>query len=984
MEKSILRHAFLIACLCFLTAWTGDPCLGDSQSAAPPLPASGAVGVRSDLGSMPVSFIPNRGQLDERVSYCVQGKDKAIYFSTEGVTFALTSIDPDNQGHRENLAHNVPVLSGLQLEQRTTEGSRWAVKMDFLGANPDVKPIGTEESGAVISYFHGNPGNWKTGLPAYARIVYRDLWPGIDLVYSGTMEALKSEFIIHPGADPSRIRLAYRGASSVLIDDAGRLVISTPSGKFADGAPLAYQEISGRRVAVPAAYQIQDSGGGSAPDNCSGQEHGGAVIHGFTIGQYDRGQSLILDPVIQMYGGYIGGPGHDYGYAIAADSQGNAYITGYTYSASGFPVMAGPDLTFNGDDVDAYVAKVNASGTELEYCGYIGGSGNDYGYGIAVDALGNSYVTGYTSSNEASFPVRTGPDLIHNGLFDVFVAKVNASGTGLQYCGYIGGSADDYGRGIAVDGSGSAYIAGSTYSAASGFPVVAGPQLAAGGGRDAFLAKVDAAGTALEYCGFIGGIGEDAASGIAVDDSGNAYLTGYTNSPPSATPAFPVTTGPFLEYKGGYEAFVAEVKPDGSGFVYCSYIGGLADDFGYGISLDPWGSAYITGYTSSDENSFPVSAGPDLSHNGSYYDAFVAKISPGGASLAYCGFIGGSEYDAGTGIAVDEWGYAYVTGYTSSDEESFPVKEGPSLTAAGSFDAYVARVDASGRYLSFCGYVGGADADLGTGIALDRTGSGNVYLTGNTYSTELSFPAMEGPDLTHNGGRDGFAVKIYENLITLVQPDGYEVWYSGLEEEIIWQTTGEVEEVKIEYSTDNGTTWLEVVAATENEGVYTWLVPSSASTGCLVRISDAADDAPSDTSDVAFTIIDEPVIFVISPNGGESWPVGSEQKITWRSAGVGNVKLEYTSDASATWTEIEAEIENTGTYTWRVPDAVSDQCRVRISEADDMIPVDMSDGLFSIVEATGSTAVKPDTTHLIKRRPVKKFSLRPANQGGWN
>jgi hypothetical protein len=426
------------------------------------------------------------------------------------------------------------------------------------------------------------------------------------------------------------------------------------------------------------------------------------------------------------------------------------------------------------------------------------------------------------------------------------------------------------------------------------------------------------------------------------------------------------------------------VNPEGTGFVYCSYIGGSADDFGCDIALDLWGSAYVTGYASSDENTFPTSIGPSLSHSGGFYDAFVAKVSPGGTALSYSGFVGGSDYDAGTAIAVDDWGYAYLTGYTASDEDSFPVKDGPSLTAGGSFDAFVAKVDGSGEYLAFCGYVGGSDADLATGIALGRTGSGAVYLTGNTYSTELSFPVVAGPDLTHNGGRDGFAIKLYENSITLMQPDGFLNWYSGLEEDIIWQTVGEVENVRIEYSTDDGTTWLEIEAATENDGIYTWLVPSSASTDCLVRVSDAEDGVPADTTDVAFTIIDEPVIFITAPNGGESWPVGSEQKITWRSAGVGNVKIDFTSDGSLTWSELVAETENTGTYTWIVPDVISDSCRVRISEVGDGVPVDLSDAVFSIVEATGLTAVKPNPDHFIKRRSVKKSSLRPPGQGGAN
>jgi hypothetical protein len=985
MDKKSLKRAALIPSLVFLAAWAGTPTAGPQRSFAPLGPVSRILHVQSDFGKMPVSFIPNRGQLDVRVAYYIQGRDRTIYFSPGGVTFALIDTDqgrtesaPANGGWEERFPTDQPVSPGVLKDGGRAAGSRWVVKLDFLDANPCVKPAGTDETGAVISYFSGQPENWKTGLSTCSRMVYRNLWPGIDLVYSGTMDELKSEFIVHPGADPSRIRLAYRGASSVLVDDAGRLVVSTPAGTFEDEIPVAYQELSGRRVPVSLAYEIVAGDDGRTAHDGRGQNEREAVVYGFSIGAYDQTRPLILDPVIVIYCGYIGGPDLDYGYGIAADSSGNAYIAGYTYSTGGFPATVGPDWTFGGGNVDAYVAKVNASGTALEYCGYIGGSGDDYGYGIAVDLSGNAYITGYTSSSEGTFPVRMGPDLTHNGLLDVFVAKVNASGTALEYCGYIGGSAHDYGRGIAVDGSGNAYITGSTYSTEFSFPVVVGPQLTSNGDREAFVAAVNASGTALSYCGYIGGTGEDAGSGIAVDKAGNAYITGYTNSPTNVLPAFPTTKGPFLTHNGGFDAFIAEVNTDGTALVYCTYIGGVGDDYGYGIAVDPSGSAYIAGSASSTEGSFPVSAGPDLTFNGSYYDAFVAKIWPEGDGLAYCGFIGGTQYDIGTGVAVDGRGYAYVTGYTSSGEDSFPVLEGPGLTLNGSFDVFVAKVDKSGVNLGFCGYFGGSEADIATGIALDRSGSGNIFLIGNTYSTESSLPVTVGPDLTHNGSRDGFVAKIYENTITVLSPNGYELWYAGLPENIVWLTTGEVGDVKIEYSTDNGTTWIEIVDSTENDGSYTWLVPATATIQALVRISEAEDEIPADTSDANFVIMDEPVIFVTAPNGGESWPVGSEQNITWVSVSVEDVKIEYTSDGGLNWTVIVDSTENDGIYTWIVPDEVSVYCRVRIMEATDGIPVDLGDDWFSIVPGSSSSAVKVKTPRSIKRGSIgRSVRLQP-------
>ncbi len=938
MEKRILTGAALITCFCFLVSGTGRPAPLEQRSPSPSASAGHLLRAQSDFGKMPVNFIPNRGQLDERVAYYIQGKDKAVYFGPEGVTFALIKASD----------------------------SRWVVKLDFVGANPGVKPVGTDKTGAIISYFKGEQANWKKGLPTYSRIIYANLWPGIDLVYSGTMDHLKYEFVVHPGADPSRIRLAYRGASSVLINNKGSLVVSAPSGGFEDDLPVAYQDHSGKRVNVPLAYKIVAGGKERTGHGGLGENEENTVVYGFTVGEYDRTGSLILDPTILIYCGYIGGPNSDYGYGIAADASGNAYLAGYTYApGAAFPVKAGPDLAFNGGSVDAFVAKINADGTALDYCGYIGGSGDDFGYGIALDIFGNAYVTGYTASTQSTFPVIGGPNLMHNGSFDAFVAKVNADGTALDYCGYIGGSGNDYGRSIAVDGAGCAYIAGYTNSIGTSFPVKEGPDLTFNGGTaDAFVAKVNANGTALDYCGYIGGSGDDFGYGIAVDILGNAYITGSATSTEST---FPVAGGPILTHSGLSDAFVAKVSVNGTALDYCGYIGGSGYDVGMGIAVDGSGNAYITGYTSSTETSFPVNTGPNVTHNGGYYDAFVAKLTETGAGITYCGYIGGSGYDAATGIAVDSWGYAYVTGYTSSTEVTFPVKDGPGLTHSGSFDAYVAKVDASGTQLLFCGYIGGSNADYATSIALDADGSGNVYLTGSTYSTESTFPVTGGLGLTHNGGRDGFVAKIYNLSVIVTSPNGGESWHVGFTQNITWLTTGKVGNLKIEYSTDNGDTWTGIVDSTENDGTYAWVVPDEVSVNCLVRVSDAEDGDPSDTSDAVFTITNEPIIIVKSPNGGEQWPVGSIHDITWITGGdVGDLKIELSTDAASTWTTIVDSTENNGHYTWAVPDAVSDQCMIRVSEAEDGDPSDTSDAVFSIIPATTTPGTKLGKLILIR------------------
>jgi len=736
----------------------------------PPGQDEAAIQARLELafGHLPLYFVENQGQLDEQVAYYIQGSDKMIYFTPEGVTFALTApLTPAAATAGARTASLRPLAFRSGRETRL-ERQRWAVKLDFVGANPDVRPVGEEQQEAVISYFKGQPDEWRTGLPTYSRLVYRDLWPGIDLVYYGTVDRLKYEFIVHPGADPAQIRLAYRGATGVALNGAGQLEVETPLGGFADDRPVAYQEIGGQRAAVDMAYQLVNDASqpGGSP---SAMRH--AQFYGFSVGPYDPSHRLVLDPAVLVYCGYIGGSGRDFGRGIAVDGAGNAYVVGYTDSseAQGFPITVGPDLTYNGGYWDAFVAKVNAAGTALAYCGYIGGSGWDWGSSIAVDGAGNAYVVGRTASTEAGgFPVTVGPDLTYNGgIYDAFVAKVNTAGTGLVYCGYIGSSDEDYGYDIAVDGVGNAYVVGETSSSeAGGFPVTVGPDLTYNGGSyDAFVAKVNVAGTALAYCGYIGGSGWDYGSGIAVDGAGSAFVVGHTDS--SEDEGFPVTVGPDLTYNSGddvnHDAFVAKVNAAGTALAYCGYIGGHLYDIGWGIAVDGVGNAYVVGLTEGIETcGFPATVGPGLTYHDEEYDAFVAKVNPAGTALVYCGLVGGYDSDIGTGIAIDSAGNAYVVGNTrSSEARGFPVTVGPDLTYnGGEYDAFVAKVNVAGTALAYCGYIGGSGSDSASGIAVD--GAGNAYVVGSTESSEAQgFPVTVGPDLTHNGGSwDAFVAKV--------------------------------------------------------------------------------------------------------------------------------------------------------------------------------------------------------------------------------
>ena len=411
--------------------------------------------VLESYGRLPLSFTENQGQADDRIAYYIQSPGRSVYFTKDGHAVRLT------QGKGEDAkAHTI--------------------KVELVGA--DVERIESlERAPGIVSYFKGPKEHWKTAVPTHARIGYVRPWPGIDLAYDGHGGKLESIYTVAPHADPAQIKLRYSGQATLRIDERGNLVYTTSLGEITETAPVLYQEIEGSRIPVEGRFILLDE-----------------VTVAFEVGRYDPDHALVIDPTL-AYAGYIGGSGVDVGLGIAVDSAGNAYVTGYAESLEAtFPVKVGPDLTHNGGGADVFVAKVNPAGTALVYAGYIGGNGNDQGWAIAVDSAGNAYVTGFTTSAEATFPVTVGPYLTHNGYYDAFVAKVNAAGTALVYCGYIGGSGFDAGTGIAVDSAGNAYVTGYTDSTEASFPVTVGPDLTYNGGvYDAFVAKVNPAGTAL-------------------------------------------------------------------------------------------------------------------------------------------------------------------------------------------------------------------------------------------------------------------------------------------------------------------------------------------------------------------------------------------------------------------------------------------------------------------------------------------------------
>jgi hypothetical protein len=666
-----------------------------AERTAKPTPFAGA-SKRQALaayGKLPLAFVPNRGQTDARVRYSAQQAGMSVFF-TRGE--AVLSLAKGKKGA--------------------------ALALRFLGASPaaiEGRHLGTGR----VNYLLGNDtAKWHSGLPSYGQVVYRNLWPGVDMVFRGAAGQLKYEFVLRPGAKVTNIRLAYRGAGALSLDKAGNLLIPTPLGVLRDERPRSYQEIHGRRVPVASRFSLAAN-------------H--ARAYGVAVGQYDSQQPLVIDPGL-VYSTFLGGSTTDFGNGIAVDAAGDAHVTGFTVS-SDFPTSVGAfDTSQNGGgSSDAFVTKLNPAGTALLYSTYLGGSSADVGRGIALDAAGDAYVTGQTGSSD--FPTSGGAfDTSHNGGSDVFVTKLNPAGSALVYSTFLGGSGLDQGTGIALDGVGDAYLTGQT--ASSDFPSSVGAfDTSHNGGDgapdDAFATKLNPLGSALLYSTYLGGSGNDVGFGIALDPAGDAYLTGQTGSSD-----FPTSAGAFdTSHNGLLDVFVSKLNPAGTALLYSTFLGGSSNDQGTRIALDAAGDAYVTGQTQTSSN-FPTSVGAfDTSYNGGGLDAFVTKLNPLGSALLYSTFLGGSDMDEGTGIALDAAGDAYLTGFTGSSD--FPTSAGAFDTSHnGSDDVFMTKLNPAGSALLYSTFLGGSGIDGGLGIALDA--AGDAYLTG--FTTSSDFPTSVG------------------------------------------------------------------------------------------------------------------------------------------------------------------------------------------------------------------------------------------------
>ena len=690
--------------------------------------------IQASYAALPLAFEQNQGQTDAQVKYLARGSGYTLFLTANDAVFSLHS----RHAATESTAHEIQ-SHGKNRQVAAVNDSTAVVRMHLTGGNSLAKVEGSDALPGTSNYFLGNDrSKWRTGVPQYARVAYRDVYPGVNMAFHGAERQLEFDFVVAAGANPAPIGFQFSGNQGMKTDDSGNLIVSSSAGDVFLHKPVAYQDQNGVRQPVDAQFVLK------ADNKVS-----------FELGEYDRQRELVIDPTV-TYSTYLGGTSNDSGYGIAFDSSGNAYVTGQTASAN-FPGFTSTNKLTGTANV--FVTKLKADGSALVYSTYVGGTHSDSGNGIALDASGNAFVAGGTSSID--FPVTNGSTYGSGAITNAFIAEIGTSGT-LSYATFLGGTGTDVALGIALDPATGTYaVVGSTSSVTFPIKNATAIQTTLAGTSNGFVTLWNSSNT-QDYYTYLGRTTGEVANAVALDSSDNAYVTGKTSSPtfPTKNPSQP-KCGTDGTCNGGLsDAFVTVIKADASGYIYSTFLGGSSPDQGNGIAVDSLGNAYVTGATASAD--FPLNSALQKTYGGNT-DAFVTKFNATSGTVAYSTYLGGGSFDAGAGIAIDASGTAYVTGQTDSASPTpFPTASPTQASLAGGFDAFVSEIGPGGSALVFSTYLGGSlNEDVGGdygGIAVDSAGA-NIYVTGSTGSTS-DFPTTTGSvQPTSGGATDAFVVK---------------------------------------------------------------------------------------------------------------------------------------------------------------------------------------------------------------------------------
>ena len=683
MKIKGIVFCFYVACAALFAAQSGT-------GSGPALKPAGAG------GAAPLYFITNGGQTDAAALFYARTPGYTLWLTREG--FLFDRIEKDKNGGTSRS------VSGLV----------------FKNANKNFEVMASDPSAYRVSYFYGrDESEWKTDIPTSGVVLYKNLYDGIDLKVYGAEGQIEYDWIVGAGARTEQIQFAFSGEDKGRLNGEGSLAVETPAGRILHRKPRAHQMIGDRRVDVEAAFC--ETGDGT---------------FGFAVGAFDRRHELILDPLVLAYSTYLGGYSEDFPLNLAVDPTGAIYVCGETHSsdfppvrqslprhdvfvsklspdgksliytaffpsgyqheimglavdAKGFVYLAGATTSSKfpvknafqpkaaGGWVDGFVLKLARSGKSLVYSSYIGGSKSEECIAVRADANGAAYIAGSTTSLD--FPVKNTFQKPQGGLYrDAFVAKVAPEGNSLIYSTCIGATGDEICQGLAVEADGSATIVGSTRSPL--FPVKAAFQKAYGGNWDGFVTKFSPKGNSLVYSSFLGGPNYDGIYGMAMDAEGAVYVVGFSYG------GFPLKKAFQKTRKGGVDAIVAKIEPNGKAVAYSSYLGGSGLDEAYAIAVDGNGAAHAVGITGSAD--FPVKSPYQAARRGSY-DGFLTVVDPGGLKLLSSTYLGGSYRDSAFGVALDGSGGIFLCGRTNSLD--FPTLGPYQKALAGDDDVFVVK-----------------------------------------------------------------------------------------------------------------------------------------------------------------------------------------------------------------------------------------------------------------------------------------------------
>jgi beta-propeller repeat-containing protein/centrosomal CEP192-like protein/HYDIN/CFA65/VesB family protein len=696
--------------------------------------------LQASYGNLPLRFEANQGQTSAQVRFLSRGKGYTAFLTAGGMVLSVHPSQP------------VPATSDVTATQKSRPRTNTTLQFKLLGAAQNPVVVGEDPQPGRVNYFIGrDPSQWHTNVPTYARVRYKNVYPGIDLVYYGNHRQLEYDFAIAPGADARRVQFEITGANQIDLDADGNLVLQTASGEMHFQSPVVYQELNGQRVPVAGSYVMND-----------------ATHVGFSVAGYDTTKPLVIDPVL-VYSTYLGGSGDDQPSGIAVDSTGSVYVAGYTDSTD-FPLATLGSLPAGSTHI--FVAKLDPTGSTLVYADYIGGNNQDYGYALALDSSNDVYVTGSTASSD--FPLVNPYQGTYPGSFNAFLTKVSPDGSSLLYSTYLGGNGSDQPSSIAVDAAGEMVVAGNTTS--TNFPMANAYQGTVsanqGGvwGNYGFVTKFTASGSSLVYSTYLGGSSNvaydcgtpcwpspySAVAGVAVDGSGNAYAAGFTN-----TYDFPTTSSAYQTtntvQEDGTVSFVSKLSSSGSAD-YSTYFyessGNLTSIAA--VAVDGSGSAYVTGAAYSD-GTFPITStsicDPGVEGSACSY-AFVTKFDPTGSTLTYSTFLGANNNANPQAIVLDANNDAYVLSSVASS--GFNIVNGLEAYSNGN-DLLLVEIDPVASTELFATYLGASVDEFPSGVAVDA--SGNMYVAGSTDSPDL--PVTQGAfQNALTGSPNAFLLKI--------------------------------------------------------------------------------------------------------------------------------------------------------------------------------------------------------------------------------